>query len=249
MARQQSKPPARRRRTWRRDRAGKQKNLIRAFDRVLNEKGVQGLGVNAVIKEAGVGKNLLYKYFGDLKGLARAWGRTTELLPGESEIAGEDKRAYERLSTPEQISRNYRQYAAALRRRPRTLEILANELVHPNVLTAPLDDVRGDLGKALEKYFTRPQEYARNDTVAIMVIMLAAVTYLALRSRTAPQYLWMRLDTERGWREADAMIDLIIRRVLGNSRPAKARGKNGARAPAGKGKGRTPHAKGRALHA
>ena len=209
----------------------------------------QGLGVNAVIKEAGVGKNLLYKYFGDLKGLARAWGRTTALLPGESEIAGEDKRAYERMTTPEQISHNYRRYAAALRRRPRTLEILANELVHPNVLTAPLDDVRGELGKVLEKYFTRPQEYARDDTVAIMVIMLAAVTYLALRSRTAPQYLWMRLDTERGWREADRMIDLIIKRVLsGGSRARPAarastvgRGRNGAR-HSGKGRGRTLHA-------
>ena len=116
--------------------------------------------------------------------------------------------------------------------------------MHPNVLTAPLDDVRGNLGKALEKYFTRPQEYARSDTVAIMVIMLAAVTYLALRSRTAPQYLWMRLDTERGWREADEMIDLIIKRVLGSSQPAKSRGRNGARAPASKGKG-----KGRTLHA
>jgi len=206
---------ARRRRTWRRDRAGKQKNLIRAFDRVLHREGVQGLGVNAVIKEAGVGKNLLYRYFGDLTGLARAWGRTTELLPRESEITGAGTRAYARLSTPEQISRSYREYAAALRRRPRTLEILANELVHPNVLTAALEDVRGGLGKALEKHFTRPREYARSDTRAIMAIMLAAMTYLALRSRTSPKYLWMRLDTARGWREADAMIDLIIRRVLG----------------------------------
>ena len=87
------------RRTWRRDRAGKQRVLIRAFDGVLREQGAQGLGVNAVLKRAGVGKNLLYKYFGDLAGLARAWGRGTELLPGEVEITGKDTRAYERMTT------------------------------------------------------------------------------------------------------------------------------------------------------
>lgn len=217
MLRPSRKTTARRRRTWRRDRAGKQKNLIRAFDRVLRRQGVQGLGVNAVLKEAGVGKNLLYRYFGDLAGLARAWGRTTELLPGESEITGVDTRAYARLSTPEQISHSYREYAAALRRHPRTLEILANELVHPNVLTAALEEVRGGLGNALQKHFTRPKEYERSDTLAIMAIMLAAMTYLALRSRTSPKYLWMRLDTARGWREVDAMCDLIIRRVLGKA--------------------------------
>ena len=69
----------------------------------------------------------------------------------------------------------------------------------------------------MEKSFTRPKEYARRDTAAIMVIMLAAVTYLALRARTAPRYFWMQLDTEQGWREVDGMLDLIIKRVLSTS--------------------------------
>jgi AcrR family transcriptional regulator len=62
------------RRSWTRDRAGKEADLVRAFDTVLARAGWEGIGVNAVVQEAGVGGNLLYRYFGGLGGLAKAAG-------------------------------------------------------------------------------------------------------------------------------------------------------------------------------
>ena len=202
------------RRTWTRDPEAKEEALIRAFDRVLQRDGVQGVGVNAVIKESGVGKNLLYKYFGGLQGLARAWGERSDFMPREDELAGSDVKAYERMSTAQQISHNYRAYAAGLRRRPRTLEILANELLRPNQLTTALEDVRNRFGRDLQKYFTRPDEYSREGTVALLVILNAAVTYLALRAHSAPRYFWYQLDNDEDWHDINEMIEVIVERVM-----------------------------------
>lgn len=55
--------------------------LLDAFEALLQRHGPGGLGVNAVLDSAGVGKRLLYEYFGDLEGLAAAWaGARTDPL-------------------------------------------------------------------------------------------------------------------------------------------------------------------------
>ena len=43
--------------------------IVDAFHRVVQREGLRNVRVNAVIKEAGVGKGLLYDYFGGLPGL------------------------------------------------------------------------------------------------------------------------------------------------------------------------------------
>ncbi len=199
---------------WRRDRAGKEQKLIAAFDRILQRHGIQGIGVNEVVKEAGVGKWLLYEYFGGLQGLAAAWARNTDFLPTDEEIGGGDAEAYARQSTAEQLAGNYQRFARALRRRPRTLEILANELTQPTALTRTLESVRSEYGRGLTRFFTRPEEYASDEAVALQVLLYAAVNYLALRARTSPRYLHLELDSEEGWAAIDHMIELVAHRVL-----------------------------------
>lgn len=207
------------RRSWTRDRAGKEADLVRAFDVVLARVGWEGIGVNAVVQEAGVGKNLLYRYFGGLGGLAKAWSRSGDFLPSEAQITGGDPKKYAALTTAGQIAGNYRRYADELRRRPRTLEMLAQELVRPNELTEALRGARSSLGEDLQKYFTRPREYRRRETVALMIVLYAAVTYLALRARSAPRYFWYRLDRPGDWAEIGDMLELVARRVLGEPAP------------------------------
>jgi AcrR family transcriptional regulator len=219
---------------WLRDRAGKEQALINAFDELLQEEGAHRVSVNSVIKRAGVGKSLLYDYFGDLGGLATAWAARTDFLPGDAEMLGDDPAAYARLSTQQQLTRNYQRYLGALRKRPRTLAVLASELVADTDATRALDRVRTTYGKGLARYFSRPEEYERREVVALQVLLYGAVTYLALRSRTSPRYFGLRLDRDAGWREVDDMLELVIGRVMGGSglrkpREARARTKRAPR--------------------
>ncbi|RPI71559.1 MAG: TetR/AcrR family transcriptional regulator, partial [Desulfobacteraceae bacterium] len=49
--------------------------LINAVGSLLARDGFQAVGVNAVAKEAGVDKVLIYRYFGGLPGLIAAFGK------------------------------------------------------------------------------------------------------------------------------------------------------------------------------
>jgi len=60
-----------------------QERILDAAVRVLARDGVFALGMNAIAREAGVGKPLLYRYFGDLDGVLQALGARTSLASGE----------------------------------------------------------------------------------------------------------------------------------------------------------------------
>lgn len=47
--------------------------LIKAVDELIEEKGFEGLGINAVAAKAGVSKMLIYRYFNSLEGLIAAY--------------------------------------------------------------------------------------------------------------------------------------------------------------------------------
>lgn len=56
--------------------------ILDAARAILAEDGFSGLGVNALAARAGVGKPLVYRYFGGLDGVARELMSDAELGPG-----------------------------------------------------------------------------------------------------------------------------------------------------------------------
>jgi len=71
--------------------------LIQAVGTLLAREGFKGLGVNAVAREAGVDKVLIYRYFGGLSELIVAFGREGNFWPSIKELADGDVEAYSRL--------------------------------------------------------------------------------------------------------------------------------------------------------
>ena len=55
-----------------RNRAATKERILDAAETVLRRDGVRALGINAVCQEAGIGKPLIYRYFGGLGGLLEA---------------------------------------------------------------------------------------------------------------------------------------------------------------------------------
>jgi len=51
------------------DRNATEERIYTSFLDLLEEKGPQGVGINAIAKKAGVSKELIYRYFGGMKGL------------------------------------------------------------------------------------------------------------------------------------------------------------------------------------
>ena len=125
-----------------RDREATRARLIGAVGTLLAREGFKGLGVNAVAREAGVDKVLIYRYFGGLQQLIVAFGREGDFWPSIRELAGDDIEAYSRLPVTDQLSRLSSNFMQAIRKRPLTQEILAWEMIERNELTAELETIR-----------------------------------------------------------------------------------------------------------
>src|SRR5262249_27082715 len=80
----------RRRRTERRDRARArtEEEILAAVGRLLESSGFDELGMNAVAREAGVDKVLVYRYFGKLPDLLRAFAERGGHWPTDAELVG-----------------------------------------------------------------------------------------------------------------------------------------------------------------
>ena len=125
-----------------RNREATRRLLMTAVGELLAEKGFTGLGVNAVARQAGVDKVLIYRYFGGLQGLIKAFGQEGDFWPGIEELAGGDIDSFRRLPLEKKMVAMGQNFLNGIRKRPLTLEVMAWEMVERNELTEELEIIR-----------------------------------------------------------------------------------------------------------
>lgn len=190
---------------------GTQQRIIDAFERVLLEEGVSGLGINAVVAEAGVGKGLVYHYFDGLEGLAQAWMERADLTPSPEDIAGCSLEKYQELPPTERLARIYVNYASMLRNRPAACHVLSDDLRPGANLPQLLESVRSHLGQSHESLVTQDPDFNDDTVMAKIFILQAATNYLALRAHSSPNFNGISLDTEEGWQTILDMLKLVAK--------------------------------------
>ena len=193
-----------------RDREATRARLIGAVGTLLAREGFKGLGVNAVAREAGVDKVLIYRYFGGLQQLIAAFGREGDFWPSIKELAGGDIEAYSRLPVSEQLCRLSRNFMQAIRKRPLTQEILAWEMIERNELTAELETIRENtMMNFFDMFF--PSTAKGSDIAAMGAIIGAGISYLVCRGRQISIYNGVDLQSESGWQRLEMAIDTMIK--------------------------------------
>jgi AcrR family transcriptional regulator len=216
-----------------------EKALVDAFEALLERHGPGGVGVNAVLDSARVGKRLLYEYFGDLEGLATAWSRERR-----DPLAIEGRRpALQRrlaaLPPLQAITEALADYAHELRRHPWAAQVLLAELAQPATLGRAMREIRRELGKDYEGVLVESAAFASQEAAQVGFILHAAATYLAMRARFAPDYNGIDLASPQGWKAAmDAFAAVAdfgaggVPGKAGRSAPAATRRSAPRRAPA-----------------
>lgn len=196
-----------------RDKQITSRRLISAVGSVLGREGFKGVGINAVAREAGVDKVLIYRYFGGLQGLMAAFGKEGDFWPSSLELAGGDLQKFSKLSLEERLTAFSKNFILALRRRPLTQAIMAWEILERNDLTEELESIREQsVMEFFKLFFLRDKAPAELQT--IVMLMGAAISYLIIRSARIDLYGGIRLDKEQGWEQIEAGIETIIRGVL-----------------------------------
>lgn len=196
-----------------RDKEATRGRLIHAVGSLLSKHGFTALGVNAVAREAGVDKVLIYRYFGGLRELIAAFGREGDFWPSIEELADGDIEAFNMLSLDAKMSQLAKNFIAAIQRRPLTQEIMAWEMVERNELTVELETIRETMSlRFIEIFFSEMNQ--RVDIQAITTIIGAAISYLVSRSRHIRRYNGVDLQSKEGWKRLEDAIELIVKGVL-----------------------------------
>jgi AcrR family transcriptional regulator len=201
-----SRSPAPRSTTAERNREQTTARIVAAVGEVLARDGFGGIGVNAIAKQAGVDKVLIYRYFGGLPELLKAWGGSGRFWPGIDELLGDDPAAFLALPAPERYARFMEHFVDGLRARPLTLEILASEIAERNELTAILETEREVWGEQASKLLAAAEFAARPEMRGLTIILIAGVQYLLVRSRKIRIFGGIDLQSDAGWMQLKASV-------------------------------------------
>ncbi len=190
--------------------------ILQAVGTLLAESGFSSLGINAIAREAGVDKVLIYRYFTDLPTLLRAFGQEANFLSSTSVPTDFDQLK----SLPDMLSYALIYYQKELRDRPITQEIIRWDLLEDNELTKELIDVREKARVARTDFFYDKFDIpADQDVTALITLLGSGITYLILRSKDRPTYAGLDFSTEDGWQRLETIVSKIVHAVVKDTPP------------------------------
>ncbi len=182
-----------------RDRRQTEERILAAVGQVLARDGFGAVGINAIAREAGVDKVLIYRYFGGLSELLQRWGASSRFWPRLEELFDGDLQAALALPLAERYAQFFERFIDALRARPLTLEVMAAEIVQRNELAAILEAEREQWGAQAEAVLGGVEFQRLPHLHGITITLIAGVQYLLVRSRSIRVFGGIDLGSDGGW--------------------------------------------------
>jgi AcrR family transcriptional regulator len=204
-----------------RDREETKDKILQAVGQLLAREGFQRLGINAIAREAGVDKVLIYRYFKDLPSLLKTFAQ-------ESDYVGSAEGVLQR-TPPEKLQDWFGAMVVLtmgvrenLQGNPLAQEIFRWELTERNELTQDLAVSREALiYSAIAWLRQQYPQMADQDLEAFSAVLLSSVTYLVLRSGVSDSFLGIDLNTAEGWSRIEAAMRLMMQGLEAQVRQEK----------------------------
>jgi AcrR family transcriptional regulator len=193
-------------------------HILKIVDFLVANEGAKAVTMSRVVKEAGVARTLLYRYFNNLDGLLLAYGMSRNLWPEIGEIIGLSVDEFIELDRSEKLEKILSGWSFALRQRPQTLAILAWSLSEKNALTDLMETQLNLLGKKCRSLLREGREpIEESDTLydfdATWVIISAAKTFLELRGQTQQRFGGMSIQTKKNKQRINDGFDYIFKAI------------------------------------
>ncbi len=179
-------------------RAHTEQRILNAVNTLLLNQGFPSVGINAIAREAGCDKVLIYRYFGGLDGLLERFSKQQNLWWDVDEIIHENMDEISQMSLPKFLDILLKRHIKAIQDRPLTQEIMAWEMSASNALTLALHKIRTEQGMLLVKKVRLHFNHPNIDVGGILGIFGAAINYLIIRTRHShsehEKEEWWRLE-------------------------------------------------------
>jgi len=199
-----------------RDSEAMRARILAAVGALILRDGLAGVGINALAREAGCDKVLIYRYFGDLDGVYAAYAALGDFWWTVEELAAGVDPSQTPLTGA--LKAMLRRHAEALRSRPITLAVLAAELTNRTALVVALEALRER--RALQAAAWIGERYRLPpglDFDAIVMLLGVAINYLAVRARTLTVMSGVRIASDADWNRVFAAIDSIVDALASSS--------------------------------
>ncbi len=182
-----------------------------ALTGLLLREGYTGFGINALAREAGADKALLYRHFGSTDELLRSYAMERSIWPAIEDFCGPDA-ADSRLQLRE-LRPMWRRFAIlsengvrALRAHPVALEIFAWSLgPEGNQLTCAQEILRTRMLRELVQEFSAGE---KADVAALHTLLWNGLCMIAVQERRRDQL------RPKDWRRLEEAAGIAYRRVL-----------------------------------
>jgi AcrR family transcriptional regulator len=184
--------------------------ILEALGRVIENKGVQAAGVNSVASEAGVDKVLIYRYFGGIDGLL------SEYISGIDFFANVTRKfgSLSSIRTKEEliaaVKRLFAEQMKEMTGNTVLREILIWELSADNEISRKIARQREANSMKLIREIKKRFDFIELDIEGTISIISAAVSYLAIRSKTADVYTGISLTSRQGQNRFEKTIGSLI---------------------------------------
>lgn len=187
--------------------------LLEALGDLLARQGFDGLSLDSVAKAAGLERAVLLRHFQDLDDMVTAFGQSAAFWPPVAELRADVADRFTALPPRLQLSHFFKATIRGLLARPRTLDILAWELMTRNRYTRLLEYPR--VRCALEFFETVTGEVPDSlDLTAVVAVLGGAAMFLTVRSRQSGVFGGLNLYDDEDRHRVDRVIDLIVAGIL-----------------------------------
>lgn len=179
--------------------------ILKALESLLLNDGFPAVGINAIARQAGCDKVLIYRYFDGLDGLLQRFADDNDLWWTLDEIFHSDTDEFKTDSMAQFLDRLLKRHIRAIQQRPLTQEIMAWEMSAHNPLTQTLSRQRTEQGMLLVKRVRLHFNQPNIDVGGILGIFGAAINYLIIRTRHSHS----EHEKEEWWRLEQTISSLL----------------------------------------
>lgn len=187
--------------------------LLESLGDLLARQGFDGLSLETVAKAAGLDRAVVLRHFQDLDDMVTAFGQSSSFWPSVAELREELGEHFAGLPPKAQLSHFFKATIRGLLARPRTLDILAWELMSRNRYTRLLEYPR--VRSALEFFEAVTGDVPESlDLTAVVAVLGGASMFLSVRSRQSGVFGGLNLYDDADRERVDKVLDMILAGIV-----------------------------------
>lgn len=187
--------------------------LLEALGDLLAREGFEDLSLEAVARAAGLERAVILRHFQDLDDMVTTFGQSAEFWPPVAELRAEVADRFASMPPKAQLAHFFKATIRGLLARPRTLDILAWELMSRNRYTRLLEYPR--VRCSLEFFESVTGEVPDSlDLTAVVAVLGGAAIFLTVRSRQSGVFGGLNLYDDADRDRVDRVLDLIVAGIL-----------------------------------